>query len=86
MKSLQLKYPVPSIFALRSGEAKVDFHARILGEFDAFLDRHAHELGVLLVEPQWGSSVAAMPWDPALLREYVVRVRPHSCDNLVTPL
>ena len=26
---------------------------------------------MLLVEPQWGSSVAAMPWPPALLRAYV---------------
>ena len=26
---------------------------------------------MLLIEPQWGSSVAAMPWPPELLREYI---------------
>ncbi len=31
----------------------------------------ARQVGVLLVEPQWGSSVAAMPWPPALLRDYI---------------
>ena len=37
----------------------------------AYFDEHASEIGVMLVEPQWGSSAAAMPWPPALLRAYV---------------
>jgi hypothetical protein len=75
MKPLQLKYPVPSVFARHAGEATSAFHARMLAKFDVFLDKHAHELGVMLVEPQWGSSVAAMPWNPSLLREYVKRAQ-----------
>ena len=42
----------------------------MLADFEAYLDMYEHEIGVLLIEPQWGSSVAAMPWPPALLREY----------------
>jgi hypothetical protein len=72
MKPNQIKYPVPSIFNKRGGEADADFNARVLADFDSFLDAHAHELGVLLIEPQWGSSVAAMPWDRSMLREWVV--------------
>ena len=34
----------------------------------AYLETYAREIGVLLVEPQWGSSAAAMPWPPALLK------------------
>jgi len=49
----------------------VSFHARMLTEFEGYLDKYGHEIGVLLVEPQWGSSVAAMPWPPALLRAYI---------------
>ena len=32
---------------LRGGEDDAAFHARMLAEFDAFLDAHAHELGEL---------------------------------------
>ncbi|MAA58888.1 MAG: hypothetical protein CMK79_01950 [Pseudomonadales bacterium] len=53
------------------GEPDAAFHARKLGEFEAYLDEKAHEIGVLLVEPQWGSSAAAMPWPPELLRAYI---------------
>ena len=48
----QLRFPVPAPFARRGGEDDAAFHTRMLAEFDAFLDAHAHELGVLLVEPQ----------------------------------
>jgi len=43
----------------------------MLGEFKSYLGKYGPELGVLLIEPQWGSSVAAMPWPPALLRSYI---------------
>ena len=33
------------------------------------------QLGVLLIEPQWGSSVAAMPWPPALLKAYIAEAK-----------
>ena len=50
-------------------------------EFDAFLDAHAAEIGVLLVEPQWGSSVAGQPWPAALLRCYIAKAQ--ACGILV---
>ena len=68
-------YPVPSPDARLRGEDDEAFHARLLREFDAFLDCKAEDLAVLLVEPQWGSSVAATPWPPALLREVVRRAQ-----------
>jgi len=43
----------------------------MLDDFTRYLDTYGHQIGVLLVEPQWGSSVAAMPWPPALLRAYI---------------
>ena len=36
-------------------------------EFDAFLEEHGPSLGVLVVEPQWGSSCAGAVWPPELL-------------------
>ena len=62
---------MPSPFFRRRGEADEAFHARMLADFEAYLDMYEHEIGVLLIEPQWGSSVAAMPWPPELLREYI---------------
>ena len=69
--TLEAQYPVPTPFFRRRGEATDAFHERTLAAFRAYLDRHEHEIGVLLIEPQWGSSAAAMPWPPALLRAYV---------------
>ncbi|EOD08664.1 hypothetical protein EMIHUDRAFT_438290 [Emiliania huxleyi CCMP1516] len=66
-----VRYPVPSPFLRWRGEDEAAFHARMLADFNAYLDKYGHEVGVLLVEPQWGSSVAAMPWPPALLRDYI---------------
>eukprot|EP01051_Picozoa_sp_SAG22_P002717 SAG22_NODE_124_length_18884_cov_34.149367_2_plen_565_part_00 len=71
----QLQYPVPATFARRSGEDEASFHRRLLGEFDEFLAAHGPEIGVLLVEPQWGSSVAAQPWPKELLKQYIERAQ-----------
>ena len=73
--TLEAQYPVPTPFFRRKGEPDDAFHARMLAAFGAYLDAHAHEIGVLLIEPQWGSSAAAMPWPPALLRAYVAAAR-----------
>ena len=59
MKPWALPYPAPTPFA--SAEAWA-------AEFDAFLDEHGPSLGVLVVEPQWGSSCAAARWPPELLK------------------
>ncbi len=63
-KHHQLKYPVPIVGAI------ID-QAELLRSFNVFLDQHAEEIGVLIVEPQWGSSQAALPWPKELLRQYV---------------
>jgi adenosylmethionine-8-amino-7-oxononanoate aminotransferase len=63
-KSYQVKYPVPE-----AGK-EVDA-AKLLSQYEAFLDKHGEEIGVLLVEPQWGSSQAAFPWPKDLLQKYV---------------
>lgn len=63
-KHHQLKYPAP--------KAGVEFDEDALfGEFRAFLAAHANEIGVILIEPQWGSSQAGMPWPKELLQRYV---------------
>ena len=51
---------MPTPFFRHRGEDDASFHARKLSEFEAYLDAHAKDLGVLLIEPQWGSSAAAM--------------------------
>ena len=70
-KPHQIMYPVPTPDAQRSEETTAAFHTRLLAEFSIFLDEHADELGVMLVEPQWGSSVCALPWPQDLLRAYI---------------
>jgi len=44
---------------------------------DAFYAEHAHTVGVLLVEPQWGSSQCGLPWPPAVLHHLVARAKAH---------
>lgn len=67
----QVHFPVPAVFAQREDEDTTAFHQRILAEYEQFLDEHADTIGVMLVEPQWGSSVAGQPWAPELLRTYI---------------
>mmetsp|Transcript_10688 Transcript_10688/g.16769 ORF Transcript_10688/g.16769 Transcript_10688/m.16769 type:complete len:511 (+) Transcript_10688:66-1598(+) len=64
-KSHQVKYPVPI-----AGAGPID-EEEYLKSFEAFLDKHARELGVILFEPQWGSSQAAFPWPRTLLKNYI---------------
>lgn len=63
-KQYQIKYPVPE-----AGK-KIDTED-LLRRYTEFLDEHGDEIGVLLVEPQWGSSQAAFPWPSSLLKTYV---------------
>jgi len=85
-----VRYPVPSPFLRRRGEADADFHARIFDGFKRYLDAYEHELGVLLIEPQWGSSVAAMPWPPALIKAYIAEAKSRGiavvCDEIMCGL
>jgi adenosylmethionine-8-amino-7-oxononanoate aminotransferase len=70
-KSDQVVYPAPTIFNRLAGEDQARFEARMLAEFVGWLDEHGKDISVLLCEPQWGSSVAAQPWSPSLLRDYI---------------
>mmetsp|Transcript_9735 Transcript_9735/g.17149 ORF Transcript_9735/g.17149 Transcript_9735/m.17149 type:complete len:510 (+) Transcript_9735:401-1930(+) len=67
-KAYQVKYPVPS-----AGETFNEY--TYITKFEAFLDKHAHEVGVILFEPQWGSSQAGYPWPKSLLKKYVELAR-----------
>ena len=60
----QLVYPAPHIF--REGDV-----ASLKAEWNAFFDAEGDDLGVVVVEPQWGSSCAAAPWPKELLAEFV---------------
>jgi adenosylmethionine-8-amino-7-oxononanoate aminotransferase len=63
-KTYQVKYPSPV-----AGEEVViaDFVQR----FEQWLDKHGEEVGVMLIEPQWGSMQCALPWPKELLKTYV---------------
>mmetsp|Transcript_12353 Transcript_12353/g.20462 ORF Transcript_12353/g.20462 Transcript_12353/m.20462 type:complete len:513 (-) Transcript_12353:91-1629(-) len=63
-KNYQIKYPTPE-----AGKS-ID-EIQLLSQYEAFLDQYANDIGVLLVEPQWGSSQAAFPWPKELLKKYI---------------
>lgn len=82
----QLPYPLPSPTCGESGAE----HEEFLSHFDAFLDEHAEHVGVILVEPQWGSSFAGRPWPRAALQEVVRKSRERRifvlCDEIMCGL
>eukprot|EP01051_Picozoa_sp_SAG22_P014321 SAG22_NODE_1719_length_3739_cov_4.655769_3_plen_563_part_00 len=86
----QVHFPVPAVFARFAEEPDAEFHARLLGEYERFLAEHGASVGVLLVEPQWGSSAAAQPWPPALLRAYIAKAQARGilvcCDEIMCGL
>jgi adenosylmethionine-8-amino-7-oxononanoate aminotransferase len=47
----------------------------MLARFDKFLEEHGEEIGVLLVEPQWGSSQVGLPWPRDLLKAYITKAQ-----------
>lgn len=63
-KTSQVMYPVPV-----AGTALDE--KELLLKFEHFLNEHGEEVGVLLVEPQWGSSQVGLPWPKELLNAYV---------------
>ena len=69
----QVLYPVPARAFQHAGENDAAFVARIEQEHDAFL-RH-QGVGVVLVEPQWGSAGLGQPWPADLLRRFVGKAR-----------
>ena len=85
-----VRYPVPSPFLRYREESDAEFHERLLAEYMEYLDTYEHELGVVLFEPQWGSSVASTPWPPQLLRAYVTEAKRRGlaviCDEVMCGL
>ena len=67
-KAYQVKYPVPT-----AGQPCDE--DKLLDEFDVFLRKHGNDVGVILIEPQWGSSQTALPWPETLLKEYIKRIK-----------
>jgi len=63
-KHAQIMYPVPV-----AGE-EIDEEV-LLSQFERFLDKHGDQIGVLLIEPQWGSSQVGLPWPKNLAKQYV---------------
>jgi len=61
--NMQCKYPVPEDG--ENGDAW-------FGRFEAWLDENVADVGVLLIEPQWGSSNIAKVWDRTLLTRLCV--------------
>jgi adenosylmethionine-8-amino-7-oxononanoate aminotransferase len=89
-KSDQLLYPVPAARDRLPNEAEAEFHERILASFKAFLEAHGDQIAVMLVEPQWGSSLAAQPWPADLLRTFIELAHERSiyvvCDEIMCGL
>lgn len=82
-KSHQLKYPVPSPLNSKS-------HEQLMEEFENFLNENGSGIGVMVFEPQWGSSQAALPWPKELLQTYIRMAKGHGirvlCDEIMCGL
>jgi adenosylmethionine-8-amino-7-oxononanoate aminotransferase len=82
-KEHQLLYPVP--------RADGSHHEQeLLAEYQDFLDKYGDQIGVILFEPQWGSSQAALPWPEHLLQKYVTMAKAYGikvvCDEIMCGL
>jgi adenosylmethionine-8-amino-7-oxononanoate aminotransferase len=73
----QITYPVPSLFAAATAEggevngSSEELEARAISALNEWFDASAHEVAVLLVEPQWGSSQIGLLWPENVLRHLV---------------
>ena len=89
-KAEQLSYPIPMRGDMRPDETEEEFHDRCFRSFQHFLELHAHELAVMLVEPQWGSARCAQTWPPELCRRYIALAQSKGiyvvCDEIMCGL
>lgn len=87
-KHHQVKYPCPTPAAAAEGE-ELD-EEELFNQFKAFLDSHKDEIGVILFEPQWGSSQTAYPWPKTLLKRYIELAKSRNikviCDEIMCGL
>eukprot|EP01046_Picozoa_sp_COSAG06_P038143 COSAG06_NODE_4378_length_4316_cov_1.604221_1_plen_578_part_10 len=89
-KAEQLTYPIPMRNTMRPAETDTEFYERTLCAYTAFLEAHAHEIAVMLFEPQWGSAACGAVWPRELLQQYIklaqdrgIRV---ACDEIMCGL
>ena len=73
-KPQQLCYPAPASKQRHPDETQAAFWQRIEAEQETWLTQHP-EVGVILVEPQWGSAAHGQPWPRELLRRFVASAR-----------
>jgi len=82
-KNHQVQYPAPSPFSEKSED-------ELIAEYEVFLKDHGSEVGVILFEPQWGSSQAALPWPKNLLTTYIQKAKARGvrvvCDEIMCGL
>jgi adenosylmethionine-8-amino-7-oxononanoate aminotransferase len=82
-KEHQLIYPVPTADGCYS-------EPELLAKYQTFLDTHGDDIGVILFEPQWGSSQAALPWPKHLLQLFVAKAKERGikvlCDEIMCGL
>lgn len=83
-KEHQLHYPVPMADGSHGDETK------LLAAYETFLDQYGDQIGVILFEPQWGSSQAALPWPQHLLKTYIAMAKERGikviCDEIMCGL
>lgn len=87
----QAVYPAPTFSRLKPSETPVELADRSLAEFTEWLDSGAAaEVGVILFEPQWGTSALAQPWPQRTLRKYVAAAQDRDikvvCDEVMCGL
>jgi adenosylmethionine-8-amino-7-oxononanoate aminotransferase len=82
-KEQQVMYPVP----MADGSHN---EPELLAQYETFLDTYASQVGVILFEPQWGSSQAALPWPQHLLKTYIAMAKERGikviCDEIMCGL
>lgn len=82
-KTHQVTYPVPN-----AGEPFDEIS--YMNKFQSFLDQFEDQVGVLLIEPQWGSSQAAFPWPTKVLQSVVAMTKARGifviCDEIMCGL
>ena len=82
-KEHQVTYPVPLVGVEKSED-------ELKREFAIFLEEHAEEVGVIMFEPQWGSSQAGLPWSKDLLRHFITQSKAYGikviCDEIMCGL
>jgi len=66
----QITYPAPHPFRAAMDGGTIN-EKKLLAEWLDFFKKHGPTLGVLVLEPQWGSSCASACWPPHLLKEII---------------